>query len=118
MFEALTKQLGVITTSAKLVGISRTTHYRWLDEDSNYKAWIDEIPDITLDFAEHALHKLINEGNVAATIFYLKTKGRDRGYIERPETMVNVNKTDNKLIQVNIPEAVKELINAELQSNS
>jgi hypothetical protein len=31
------------------------------------------------------LFKLIKEGNVAATIFYLKTQGKQRGYIERQE---------------------------------
>lgn len=34
------------------------------------------------DLAESTLMNLIAEGNVAATIFYLKTKAKDRGYIE------------------------------------
>jgi hypothetical protein len=29
--------------------------------------------------------KLIKDGNVAATIFFLKTQGKRRGYIERQE---------------------------------
>jgi len=77
--------LGVVTSACKLVGISRQTHYRWLREDENYKAWIEQIPDITLDFAETALLKQIKEGNTTAIIFYLKTKGKQRGYIERQE---------------------------------
>jgi len=28
---------------------------------------------------------LIRKGNVAATIFFLKTKGKKRGYVERQE---------------------------------
>ena len=35
-----------------------------------------------MDFAETHLHKLIQEGNPAATIFFLKTKGKRRGYVE------------------------------------
>jgi len=31
------------------------------------------------------LHKQIGEGNTSATIFYLKTKGKNRGYVERQE---------------------------------
>ena len=85
MYEALRSQLGVVTSACKLVGISRQTHYRWLREDENYKAWIEQIPDITLDFAETALLKQIKEGNTTAIIFYLKTKGKQRGYIERQE---------------------------------
>lgn len=34
------------------------------------------------DLAEGTLMNLIAEGNVAATIFFLKTKGKDRGYVE------------------------------------
>jgi len=36
-------------------------------------------------FAESELMKLIKEGNVAATIFFLKTQGKKRGYVERQE---------------------------------
>jgi len=35
--------------------------------------------------AENTLFDAIRAGNVVATIFYLKTKARDRGYSERLE---------------------------------
>ena len=35
--------------------------------------------------AESQLHKQILDNSVPATIFYLKTKGKKRGYIERQE---------------------------------
>jgi len=85
MIGALLSQLGVITAACKLVNISRETHYRWLRDDPNYKIWVEEIPDITLDFAENALLKQIKEGNITSIIFFLKTKGKKRGYIERQE---------------------------------
>jgi len=44
-----------------------------------------DIENIALDFAESQLHKQIKEGNSTSTIFYLKTKGKKRGYIERQE---------------------------------
>jgi hypothetical protein len=40
---------------------------------------------MTIDFAESQLHKQIKEGSTAATIFFLKTKGKQRGYVERIE---------------------------------
>ena len=89
MFESLKKELGIITAACNSTGLSRQTHYRWLKEDENYKIWIDTVPDVCLDFAENALFKLIQDRNVAATIFYLKTKGKKRGYIERPEQQFN-----------------------------
>lgn len=85
MYEALKAQLGVVTAAAKQVGINRSTHYDWLKEDENYKKWIEELPDITLDAVEQALLKNILKGNVVAQTFYLKTKGKSRGFVERQE---------------------------------
>lgn len=85
MYDALVKQLGIVSNAAKQAGIDRTTHYKWLREDENYKAWVEEIPDLTLDFAESALFLQIKEGNVPSIIFFLKTKGRERGYVEKQE---------------------------------
>ena len=85
MVEALTKALGVVKMACESVGISRQTHYTWLKEDPAYKEACDNLPEVVLDFAEHHLHKLISQGNPAATIFYLKTKGKHRGYVERQE---------------------------------
>ncbi len=85
MIEALEKSLGIVTTACKTVGIGRTTHYLWLDEDPEYKAAVNSIKDIVLDFAESKLHKLIEAGDTGATIFLLKTLGKRRGYVERQE---------------------------------
>jgi hypothetical protein len=87
MVQALEKSLGIVTAACKVVGISRQTHYNWL-EDPEYKKAVGEIGDVALDFAESHLHKLIKDGNPAATIFYLKTKGKERGYVERQEIAV------------------------------
>lgn len=85
MIEALEKSLGVVTTAAKAVGIDRSTHYGWYNNDPEYRAAVDSISDIALDFAESQLHKQIKGGEVSSTIFYLKTKGKKRGYVERTE---------------------------------
>lgn len=85
MLEALEKSLGVVTSACKSVGISRETHYRWMREDSSYKDSVDDLANVALDFAESQLHQQIKGGNPTATIFYLKTKGKNRGYIERQE---------------------------------
>lgn len=94
MIQALEKSLGVVTTACKTVGIGRTTHYDWMQQDEEYKKQVDDISDVALDFAETQLHKQIQDGEVSATIFYLKTKGKKRGYVERVEneTTLNVNK--------------------------
>lgn len=85
MVDALHKSLGIVTSACRIVGISRETHYRWLSEDPEYKKAVEDISEVALDFAESQLHKQIQEGEVTSTIFYLKTKGKNRGYIERSE---------------------------------
>ena len=85
MVEALKKTLGIVTTAASQLGISRNTHYTWMQEDPEYKAEVDGIADMAIDFAESSLQRQIQDGNTTATIFYLKTKGKERGYVERQE---------------------------------
>jgi hypothetical protein len=85
MLEALEKSLGVVTSAAKSVGINRSSHYEWIKSDSEYKKEVESIDNVSLDFAESQLFKQIQEGNTSATIFYLKTKGKKRGYVERQE---------------------------------
>ena len=82
--EALEKSLGVVTTACKSIGLARSTFYEWMKEDS-FKQAVNEIQEVALDFAESQLHKQIADGNTSATIFYLKTKGKKRGFVERQE---------------------------------
>lgn len=89
MLDALERSLGIVSTACEKAGVSRQTHYNWLKDDPEYKAAVDQIQESVIDFAESHLYKLIKEGNPAANIFYLKTKGKSRGYIERQEVEVS-----------------------------
>ena len=86
--EALKEQLGVVTAAAKQTGVNRTTHYKWMKQDSKYKEEVDALDDLVLDFAENALFKMMKEKNTAAVIFFLKCKGKHRGYVERSEQVI------------------------------
>ena len=90
MIEALNKSLGIVTIACKDVGISRTLHYNWYNTDPKYKQDVDDVADVALDFAESMLHKQIQDRDTTATIFYLKTKGKKRGYIEKSEMDLNI----------------------------
>tara|TARA_Y100000114_G_C11626672_1_gene262340 strand:+ start:221 stop:571 length:351 start_codon:yes stop_codon:yes gene_type:complete len=85
LLESLEKSLGVITTACKKVGINRTTFYRYYNDDKDFKKSVDALSDVAIDFAESQLFKQIQSGNPTSTIFYLKTKGKKRGYVERQE---------------------------------
>ena len=80
MIEALKETLGIVTSAAEIVGIRRETHYAWLKADTLYAKEVDELSNITLDFAESELHKQIKDGNSTSTIYLLNHKGKSRGY--------------------------------------
>ena len=88
MLEALERALGIVTTACERANIARQTHYNWMKTDADYKAAVHLIHERTLDFAESSLHKAIKDGDVAAVIFYLKTRGKARGYVERQEVEI------------------------------
>jgi hypothetical protein len=83
--EAYEKSLGNVTMACKASDVGRTTFYKWLKTDNAFKEEVDSLDERTIDFAESELLKQIKEGNTTATIFYLKTKGKRRGYIEKQE---------------------------------
>lgn len=93
MIKALEKSLGVITAACKAVKIERSTHYDWYKNDEKYKNAVDSLAEVTLDFAEEMLHERIKSKDTAATIFFLKTKGKKRGYVERQEIDANISTT-------------------------
>lgn len=103
MINALSQTLGIVSQAVKIVGISSRTHHTWMTTDEEYAFAVQEITDLAIDFAEKKLFELIEGAekevvthngkivtikeapNTSATIFYLKTKGKKRGYVERQE---------------------------------
>lgn len=85
VLQALEVSLGVVTSACRKADVSRTIFYQWIKDDEEFARKVKDIEDIALDFVESQLFKQIKEENTAATIFYLKTKGKNRGYSERQE---------------------------------
>ena len=101
MIQAMEKSLGIVTTACRSVGVSRETHYRWLREDSEYRQSINSIESMALDLAESKLHQEILNGNTACIIFFLKTKGKKRGYVEEQEVETTIKAPDFSGISTN-----------------
>jgi predicted DNA-binding transcriptional regulator AlpA len=99
MLSALESSLGVVTTACKKTGIPRSTFYKWLKEDVEFASQVKDIENVSLDFAESKLFEQMADNNTSATIFYLKTKGRKRGYWEKQQMDMT---TDDEPIQINI----------------
>jgi uncharacterized protein YxeA len=85
MLVALESNLGNVTEACKEAGVGRSTHYLWINEDEDYKKQVDSIKEIEIDFVESELKKQIKQGNSTATIFFLKTQAKHRGYVEKQE---------------------------------
>lgn len=94
MVQAMEKSLGIVTTACRNVGIGRDTHYRWMRDDNEYRQQIESIEGMALDLAESKLHEEILGGNTAAIIFFLKTKGKKRGYVEKQEVETTIKSPD------------------------
>ena len=77
--------LGNISISCEASGISRQTYYNWRKQDAEFSQQCEDIEERNLDLAEMKLLNAIREGKTAELLFYLKTKGKRRGYVERQE---------------------------------
>ena len=86
--EALRNNLGHISNACEAAKIGRRTYYDWTDKDKNFKEDVHHIQDSLLDLAESKLLENIENNENTAIIFYLKTKGKKRGYIEKQEVEV------------------------------
>lgn len=86
---AMEKSLGIVTAACKEANLSRDCFYNYYREDADFKAAIDSINDITLDFAENQLLKKIKEGSERSIIFYMKHKGKKRGYVSSTDITTN-----------------------------
>jgi hypothetical protein len=54
-----------------------------------------------LDFLESKLVEQINGGNTTSIIFALKTKGKNRGYVERQE-IVHDGRLETEVVQYRV----------------
>jgi len=104
VIEGLEKHNGNISKACEFARISRTTFYNYIESDEQFKTDCMESEEKQIDHVEDKLKERIDgvqiykgkdkDGNdivynvppdTTAIIFYLKTKGKKRGYIEKTE---------------------------------
>ena len=90
-----------ISKTCEHLNIGRQTYYDWLDDDKEYSDQVENVREALNDDTEDALITAINNGNITAIIFRLKTKCRDRGYdehhqitIDKPFNGINLENID------------------------
>lgn len=99
---ALEDKHGIVSEACNSINFPRSTFYDWLKNDPDFKKAVDDIQETAIDYVEGKLFQKISgvtmkgkgpdEEDVysippsdTAIIFYLKTKAKHRGYIERSE---------------------------------
>lgn len=85
MAEAVTKAKGILAVAGQSLGCTRQTVANYIERHPTVKQAYDDATETTIDFVESRLLKNIDSGDTTAMIFYLKCKGKARGYIERQE---------------------------------
>jgi len=83
---------GLVATACSKFGITRACYYNWYKENPEFAVECDNIQEAQIDMAESSLLSKIKEKDLGATIFYLKTKGRNRGYIEKQYNETTIKK--------------------------
>ena len=96
--EALKGNLGIISKAADEVGIHRNTHYHWMQTNKKYSEEVEAIENDCIDVVENALMNNILAGDVASIIFFLKTKAKARGFVEKTEIDQKTTLTANQPI--------------------
>jgi len=76
-----------ISVACRSIGIGRSTFYKW-GKGERFRRELDDAIQGKIDMVEAALVRNIQAGDTTAIIFFLKTIGKTRGYIEGEKTRV------------------------------
>jgi len=85
---SLKENLGIISKAAHECNLHRNTHYLWMKKEA-YAKEFEAILEDCIDVVENSLMTNILQGDVTSIIFFLKTKARKRGYVEKPDVTIN-----------------------------
>lgn len=83
--DAIRLKRGNISAVARSFDVSRNAIDNRINKSDVLKEALQEARNTMLDNAETALYDDALNGNTTALIFFLKTQGKSRGYIERQE---------------------------------
>jgi hypothetical protein len=85
--QAIHDSKGMVTKAAQRLGCAPRTVRNYAQRYSTVAEAIIEEREHVTDIAEMALLDKIQDGDLGAITFYLRTQGRDRGYTERHENI-------------------------------
>ena len=82
LLEALIKNNGLVGPSCQEVGLNPKTYYQYLKTDPEFKKSVQQINEAVIDWVESKLFEKIREGSEKSIMFFMRHKGRHRGYSE------------------------------------
>ena len=85
MIKALEESKGLIAPAARALGCSRDTIRSYLKEYPEIAEAIEDANEAFNDLAETRLYDAVERGEAWAICFRLKTKAKNRGYVEKAE---------------------------------
>ena len=80
-----------ISATCEKVGMSRRNFYYWMERNPKFREAIEDAEESNIDMVETKLKQAILNNDMTAIIFFLKTMGKKRGYVEQIEQKVEVN---------------------------
>jgi len=82
---ALTKSRGLVTPAAEALNVTYQAIYSRISKSRRLQRLLSDVREAMLDRCEGTLLDYIDDKNLTAVIYYLKTIGKSRGYSERHE---------------------------------
>lgn len=83
--DALIAARGIVADAARALGVDRSSVHRAINRYQTVADARDDAREAQIDRVESKLLNEIDNGNITAIIFYLKTQAKHRGYSERQE---------------------------------
>jgi hypothetical protein len=80
LLQALVLSKGIISSACQSAAVPRRTFYNWIESDPEFRDAYEDIVEGSLDFVESKLLDRIEAGSERAICFFLRTRGRSRGY--------------------------------------
>jgi len=81
---------GKVASAAKALKITKKTLEKYILKSKVLKDIVTQVVEEEIDLVEDKLDEQIEKGNMTAILFYLKCKGRERGWIEKTDVSVDV----------------------------
>jgi predicted transcriptional regulator len=113
--EALRASNGLRSHAARMLGCAPTTITNYINHHKILQEIMSDVLETHLDIAEGNLMKNIAEGKEQSLFFFLKCKGRERGYIEKQVIEGPGGGPVQQVVKLLTPKSIKDMSDEELE---